>query len=94
MGFNFCSIIAICLTMYCRSPRVYKDLRSSGFMVLPCERTLSKYKNSVQQRAGLTEEMLNWLVSEADRRNIPEDKRCGGIYIDEMAIHVSGDSYV
>ena len=28
-------IIRLCLTMWCRSPRAYGDLRSSGFLLLP-----------------------------------------------------------
>lgn len=35
-----CNIIRLCLTLWCRSPKCYTDLRDSGFLVLPSQKLL------------------------------------------------------
>ena len=54
--------------------------------VLPSERLLQYYKNSVQQEPGLNEEVFQLMREEAEKRNIPQFGRLGGIMLDEMAI--------
>jgi roadblock/LC7 domain-containing protein len=58
-------------------------------LVLPSGRLLEYYKNSVPQKAGLSEEMLKWMRQEANRIGIDEFGRCGGIVLDEMSIQVT-----
>lgn len=55
---------------------------------LPSGRLLSLYKNSVQQNAGLNDQVLDWLVKEADKAQLDEYGREGGIILDEMSIQV------
>ena len=51
-------IIRMYLTLWCRSPRGYTDLRNSGFIVLPSQKILQNYKNIVHQEAGINKEIL------------------------------------
>ena len=64
-------VLRICLSLWCRSPRGYADLRSSGFVVLPSSRLLQYYKNSVNQVSGLNKEMLAWMQNKAKNKNLP-----------------------
>ena len=50
-----------------KSPKVYEELRQSGVLVLPSGQLLSLYKNSVKQKPGLNEEVLDWMIKEADK---------------------------
>jgi hypothetical protein len=66
-------IIRLCLTLWCRSPRGYSELRNSNFMILPSKSVLQKYKNIVHQEAGINKEVLHWMSNEAKLKNIPPD---------------------
>jgi hypothetical protein len=79
-------IIRVCLSLWCRSPRGYKDLRSSGFLMLPSERLLQIYKNRVHQKAGINRELVHWMRSEAICKNLPPEGFEGGLILDEMSI--------
>ena len=79
-------IIRLCLTMWCRSPRAYGDLRSSGFLLLPSHRLLQIYKNKIHQKAGINKEILHWMKNEAVNKNIPPEGYEGGLMLDEMSI--------
>lgn len=80
------NIIRICLTMWCRSPKCYKDLRDSGFMLLPSQRILQIYKNKIHQKPGINKELIQWMKNEALCRNLPPDGYEGGLMLDEMSI--------
>lgn len=47
-------IIRMCLSLWCRSPRGYKDLRDSGFMVLPSQQLLQIYLKKFTKSQVLT----------------------------------------
>ncbi|CAC5421051.1 unnamed protein product [Mytilus coruscus] len=79
-------ILRICLSLWCRSPRGYADLRASGFVVLLSSRLLQYYKNSVNQVSGVNKEMLSWMLNEANNKNIPLEGYERGILLDEMSI--------
>ncbi|KAK3752058.1 hypothetical protein QZH41_009166, partial [Actinostola sp. cb2023] len=53
---------------------------------LPSGRLLSLYKNSVSQKAGINDEVLDWLVKEADKNELDAYGREGGLILDEMSI--------
>ena len=55
-------------------------------MVLPAESTLRCYKNCVTQQPGTSFEMFMWMRKEADRHNVSEAGRHGGLILDEMSI--------
>ena len=80
------NIIRLCLTLWCRSPKCYADLRESGFLVLPSQKLLQIYKNKIHQKAGLNKELLHWMKNEAMHKNIPPEGYEGGLILDEMSI--------
>jgi len=79
-------VIRLCLTLYCRSPRGYSELRNSNFLILPSQNLLRRYKNTVHQEAGININMLQWMSNEAQAKNIPPEGYQGGLIIDEMSI--------
>lgn len=79
-------VITICLSMYCKSPKAYSDFKGSGVLVLPSQRLLQYYKNSVKQSPGINEEHLTWMEEEAKKNGIEGFGRPGGLLLDEMQI--------
>ena len=69
-----------------RCPGAYKDLRQSGYLVLPSQRILAYHKNKVNQGIGINNENLNWMLEEAKRRNLGIENHTGGLVFDEMAV--------
>ncbi|CAG2190200.1 unnamed protein product [Mytilus edulis] len=80
------NIIRLCLTLWCRSPQCYTDLRDSGFLILPSQQILQIYKGRFHQKAGLNKELLHWMKIEAMHRNLPPEGYDGGLVLDEMSI--------
>ena len=76
----------MCLSIWCKSPQAYKEIQSSGMILLPSGCQLQKYKNSITQNAGLNKEVFQLMKEEAKKRNIPDLGYRGGIMFDEMAI--------
>ncbi|KAK3099914.1 hypothetical protein FSP39_011714 [Pinctada imbricata] len=87
------TLIRICLTLWCRSPKAYGDLKDSGLMVLPSQRLLQIYKNRIHQRAGVNKELLHWMQNEALLKNVPEEGKEGGLMLDEMSIQTDLQMY-
>ncbi|CAG2224496.1 unnamed protein product [Mytilus edulis] len=79
-------IVRLCLTLWCRSPKGYTELRNSQFVILPSEKLLQRFKNTVNQEAGINNDMLHWMANEAKLKNIPPEGYEGGLIIDEMSI--------
>lgn len=79
-------IISLCLSLYCRSPKAYSDLKASKMLVLPSERLLRFYKNCLDQTPGSSMDMFMWMRKEADRQQVSKAGRHGGLIIDEMAV--------
>ncbi|CAG2254808.1 unnamed protein product [Mytilus edulis] len=80
------NIIRLCLTLWCRSPQCYTDLRDSGFLILPSQQILQIYKGRFHQKAGLNKELLHWMKNEAMHRNLSPEGYDGGLVLDEMSI--------
>lgn len=80
------SFIGTCLQLYNRSPHCYQMLISSRLLLLPSTSTLILYKNKLKQEPGFDNKVFEWMLSEAKRRNIPDDGMIGGIIFDEMAV--------
>lgn len=78
-------VISICLSIYCRSPKAYDDLKNSGMLVLPSTQLLRFYKNAVDQQPGFIEDNLLWMRNEAKRRHLPSIGMRGGLLL-EMQI--------
>lgn len=78
--------IGVCLQLYNRSPHCYEVLCESKLLILPSKSLLILYKNSIKQKPGFDDEIFHWMHIEANRQNMPEDGRYGGIIFDEMSI--------
>lgn len=63
--------------MWNRSPEAYQEQSENGMLRLPSGRLLQYYNNSVQQKPGLNEEVLQWMEQEADKVKLTELGRCG-----------------
>lgn len=79
-------MIQLALSIWCRSPGTYREILGSNSLVLPSERTLSRYKNSVRQAEGVNEDMLKWMCMQAKHQALPPEGYMGGLILDEMAI--------
>jgi hypothetical protein len=85
------SVISECLNLYTRTPQGYISLRDSGMVLLPSPQLLILYKNSIDQHPGFHQEIFSWMHAEAERLNIPQEGRIGGLLLDEMSIQESID---
>ena len=81
-------IVRLCLSLWCRSPHGYTDLRNSKFVFLPSQKLLQRYKNQVDQESDFKKDIpvLHWMRNEAALKNIPPEGYEGGLIIDEMSI--------
>ena len=54
-------IISFALSIHCKSPSAYRELRESGALILPSGRVLRDYKNYFKPGAGITKEKIEEL---------------------------------
>ena len=78
----------MCLRLWHRSKEGYRELRQSGFLILPSERLLQYKKNKVPPKPGLNADMLAWMREEANKQCVSDIGRCGAICFDEIKIQV------
>lgn len=78
----------MCLSIWRRSPKAYDELQKSGMLKLPSGRLLQYHKNITSQEPGFNEDVLQWMVHEAQKKNIGTAGKTGGVILDEMAIQV------
>ena len=64
-----------CLNLKLMSSSAYHSLRTSGFVQLSSERTLRDYTHFIKSKSGFYSDLDNYLVAEADLRNLPEWKQ-------------------
>ena len=76
--------IRFCLSLYSKSPSVYRELRDSGTMQLPSARTLRSYRNSFQSGAGYLPENIASLISRT--KSFTDLERWIVVMFDEMKI--------
>ncbi|CAG2241997.1 unnamed protein product [Mytilus edulis] len=79
-------ILSLCLTLYCKSPNAYDNLRQSGMLCLPAKSTLICYKNCVKQKPGINHDNLTWMSKEAVRQQVSIFGHIGGLLLNEMSI--------
>ncbi len=60
-------IIRFCLSVHAKSPAAYRELRDSGILVLPSERTLRDYRNFFKPRAGFNPDNIERLKNQASQ---------------------------
>lgn len=56
-------IIRYCLSLVAKSPSLYEELRNSGILVLPSQRTLRDYRNYIRPQRGFQEGVIEELKS-------------------------------
>ena len=78
----------MCLSIWCRSPKAYEELQKSGMLKVPSGRLLQYHKNVTTQEPGCNEDVLQWMVHEAEKKNIGTAGKTGGVILDELAIQV------
>ena len=54
-------VIRFCLSLHAKSPAAYKELRDSGVLVLPRQRTLRDYCNFFKPKPGFNSENIERL---------------------------------
>lgn len=59
-------IIRYCLSLAAKSPSCYEELRNSGILVLPSQRTLRDYRNFIRPKRGFHESVLQELKAMTD----------------------------
>lgn len=59
-------IIRYCLSLAAKSPSCYEELRKSGVLVLPSQRTLRDYRNSIRPKSGFQKNVIEELKSLTD----------------------------
>lgn len=60
-------IIRYCLSLAAKSPSCYEELRNSGILMLPSQRTLRDYRNYIRPRRGFQESVLQELKEMTDK---------------------------
>jgi len=60
-------VIRYCLSLATKSPACYEELRKSKILVLPSQRTLKDYRNSIRPSPGFQEEVIGELKGLTDR---------------------------
>ena len=77
-------LFVFCLSVHAKSPAAYRELRDSGILVLPSERTLRDYRNFFKPRAGFHPENIERLRDQT--RQYFDIQRYVVISFDEMKI--------
>ena len=55
-------IIRFCLSLAAKSSSCYEELRNSGLLVLPSQRTLRDYRNFVKRKPGYNKDKITGMV--------------------------------
>ena len=77
-------IIRFALSIHGKSPSAYRELRESGALVLPSERTLRDYKNYFPPKAGISTENVDALRKKS--ASFTGNQRYVVLVMDEMKI--------
>ena len=60
-------IIRFCLSIHAKSPAAYREIRDSGILVFPSEKTLQNYRNFFTPKAGFHPENIERLRSQTSQ---------------------------
>ena len=77
-------VIRFALSIHCKSPSAYRELRESGALILPSERVLRDYKNYFKPGAGITEENIQELKEKTSAYT--DVQQYVAVIMDEMKI--------
>lgn len=77
-------IIRFCLSLAAKSPSCYEELRNSGVLVLPSQRTLKDYRNAITPKPGFNAEVISDLITQT--RTYFDTQRYVVLLFDEMTV--------
>ena len=77
-------MIRFALSIHCKSPSAYRELRDSGALILPSERVLRDYKNYFKPGAGIIKENIEELKEQASK--FTGIQKYVAVVMDEMKI--------
>ena len=77
-------LIRYCLSLAAKSPSCYKEIRDSGILKLPSERTLRDYRNVITPKVGFNPAVTDELISLT--KAYTAEQRFVTLLIDEMKI--------
>lgn len=77
-------IIRFCLSLAAKSPSCYEELRNSGVLVLPSQRTLREYRNYITPNSGFNHKVIQELIRQTN--DYFDVERYVVILFDEMKI--------
>ena len=77
-------IIRFCLSLAAKSSSCYEELRNSGLLVLPSQRTLRDYRNFVKPKPGYNKDVITELVELT--KSYSDIQRYVVLLFDEMKI--------
>ncbi len=77
-------MIRFALSIHCKSPSAYRELRDSGALILSSERVLHDYKNYFKPGAGITKENIEELKEKTSE--FCGIQRYVAVIMDEMKI--------
>ena len=77
-------MIRFALSIHCKSPSAYPELRDSGALILPSERVLRDYKNYFRLGAGIIKENIEELKEQASK--FTGIQKYVAVVMDEMKI--------
>lgn len=77
-------IIRFCLSLHAKSPAAYKELKDSGVLVLPSQRTLRDYRNFFKPKPGFNSKNIERLKEHA--KDYFDIQRYVVLNFDEMKI--------
>lgn len=77
-------LIRYCLSLAAKSSSCYEELRNSGILVLPSQRTLQDYRNVITPSVGFKPEITDELISLT--KGYTEKQRYVAFLINEMKI--------
>ena len=77
-------VIRFALSIHCKSPSAYRELRDSGALILPSERVLRDYKNYFKPKTGIAKENIDSLKEKVSL--FTSTQRYVAVIMDEMKI--------
>ncbi|XP_077869908.1 uncharacterized protein LOC144362652 [Saccoglossus kowalevskii] len=80
------TIIRWCLFLKFKSSSAYEALRSSGFVKLPSQRTLTDYSNYIKPKPEISQPVLKELISEIECLGSSESNKYVVLLHDEMKV--------
>lgn len=86
-------VVRFALSLYYSSRVAYRTAASSGFLVLPSERTLRDYTHWCSVHSGVQFEFIEQAKGVMSQRGVNEDEKLFTLLFDEMKVKLKVDWY-